>query len=258
MSFLKHSNIETIGQGVDNWDAPMNENLAIIDKGLTFRGVAGLTISKNEVVYVDSSGLVQLALAGVTVSQASSVFSGMANDDYNKDASVYTQYDGWVQDYGWSWTPGDKLYLSSSTPGLISTTQPTDRQLVAVAISTNEITLKPHTDPSPSSVSFSNQQLAKAWASFDGTGTPAYNDSFNFSGTITDGGVGIWTLTIDTDFANANYAAVITGGFDTAVQRVLMTYSSKAAGSIIIKGVDSNQSNPLDVADVSVILIGDQ
>ena len=51
---------------------------------------------------------------------------------------------------------------------------------------------------------------AKAWINFNGTGTVAIRDDFNFS-SVTDNGTGLYTLNFSTDLANANYA-VVTGG----------------------------------------------
>ena len=53
------------------------------------------------------------------------------------------------------------------------------------------------------------QGLAKAWINFNGTGTIAVRDSFNFSG-ITDNATGNYTVTINNDMANANH--VVTTG----------------------------------------------
>ena len=47
--------------------------------------------------------------------------------------------------------------------------------------------------------------IVKGWIQFNGTGVIAINDSFNVSG-ITDHGVGDYTVTWDTDFANGDYA----------------------------------------------------
>ena len=49
------------------------------------------------------------------------------------------------------------------------------------------------------------QGLAKCWIRFNGTGTIAINDSFNVSG-IVDGGSGIYSVTINNDMANDDYA----------------------------------------------------
>jgi hypothetical protein len=46
---------------------------------------------------------------------------------------------------------------------------------------------------------------AKAWVSFDGTGTIAIRRAFNVS-TITDNGTGDYTANFSTAFADANYA----------------------------------------------------
>jgi len=46
----------------------------------------------------------------------------------------------------------------------------------------------------------------KAWVNFNGTGTPAINASYNVS-SITDNGVGDYTLNFTTALADANYAA---------------------------------------------------
>ena len=47
--------------------------------------------------------------------------------------------------------------------------------------------------------------LAKAWVNFNGTGTPAIQDSLNVSG-ITDHTIGDYTLLIDNNMANASYS----------------------------------------------------
>jgi|8_EtaG_2_1085327.scaffolds.fasta_scaffold17956_3 hypothetical protein len=51
---------------------------------------------------------------------------------------------------------------------------------------------------------------AKAWINFNGIGTVAIRDDFNFS-SVTDNGTGLYTVNFTSALANANYA-VVTGG----------------------------------------------
>ena len=51
-------------------------------------------------------------------------------------------------------------------------------------------------------------QLCKAWVNFNGTGTVAIRASYNVS-SITDNGVGDYTVNFTTAFADANYSLVI-------------------------------------------------
>jgi hypothetical protein len=55
----------------------------------------------------------------------------------------------------------------------------------------------------------------RAWVNFNGTGTVAIRASGNVS-SITDNGVGNYTLNFTTAMPNANYAALLTGGQGTA------------------------------------------
>jgi len=57
------------------------------------------------------------------------------------------------------------------------------------------------------------QGRAKMWVNFDGTGTVAVRDSFNVS-SVTDNGTGQYTINIDTDMANDDYAVVLGGPTD--------------------------------------------
>lgn len=104
----------------------------------------------------------------------------------------------------------------------------------------------------------SHQGVIKAWATFNGTGTPAYIDSFNCAtGTaITDNGTGDYTLAWDTDFGNANYAVAGSFLYDVAYGGG-MTYREKTAGTLRVVCGD-NGGNPVDSASVSIIAIGDR
>ena len=54
-------------------------------------------------------------------------------------------------------------------------------------------------------VELTKQSAAKCWIRFNGTGTIAIDDSFNVSG-IVDEGTGDYTITINNDMANDDYA----------------------------------------------------
>jgi hypothetical protein len=72
--------------------------------------------------------------------------------------------------------------------------------------------------------------IAKAWVSFNGTGTPAIRSSFNVS-SITDNGTGDYTVNFTTAMLSANYSAVATiqesGGYFSSVATI--TNSSTAS-----------------------------
>jgi hypothetical protein len=57
---------------------------------------------------------------------------------------------------------------------------------------------------------------ALAWVNFNGTGTVAIRSSYNVS-SITDNGTGDYTVNFTNALSDANYSAVLTGGFSSAV-----------------------------------------
>lgn len=52
---------------------------------------------------------------------------------------------------------------------------------------------------------------AKAWVNFDGTGTPSIRGAYNVA-SISDGGVGNWSVNFQNTLIDANYATVVTIG----------------------------------------------
>lgn len=109
--------------------------------------------------------------------------------------------------------------------------------------------LGPSPSTPPANEAF-RESIAKAWVSFDGTGTVSINDSFNVSG-LTDNGVGDYTITWDTDFADATYAM----GLASISYQV--DVGTVAAGSVQIRTL-TNGFSASDYTYNSVIAIGDQ
>lgn len=122
------------------------------------------------------------------------------------------------------------------------------------AQSAPQFTLTGGPSGTPAAHALYQDNVPKAWAQFDGTGTAALQDSFNVSG-FADNGTGHYTLTWDRDFANANYAAVVTNN-DIGVASVAQSH---AAGTMDVKCFVSNTSGTLnDEVPVSVVAFGDQ
>ena len=74
--------------------------------------------------------------------------------------------------------------------------------------------------------------VCRAWVNFNGTGTVAIRASFNVT-SITDGGVGLYTLNFTTVMTDANYCLAGITGFPSSVGaesvRIQSTLTSSAA-----------------------------
>jgi hypothetical protein len=80
------------------------------------------------------------------------------------------------------------------------------------------------------------------YATVDGGGVPTLQASYNVT-SIADTGAGILTVTVATDFADANWAALATASESNMVSTVI---ASQAAGSIAIncRNEDDNFDDP--------------
>lgn len=99
---------------------------------------------------------------------------------------------------------------------------------------------------------------AKAWAFFDGTaGTPAISTGYNMDSSVTDGGAGIYTVSLTTDLSSVNYAVVF-GSLRTEASNVpnVACASDRAAGTFIIRVVAASSDTPED-GIVSFAVYGD-
>ena len=101
----------------------------------------------------------------------------------------------------------------------------------------------------------------KAGGNFDGSGTPAFRSGDYGMGAITDGGTGVYTLALDTAFADTNYwltswsreAAV---GSDAGVLSAFAAYTKTA--SAIQVGAFNPETNALhDATEIGVTFWGD-
>jgi len=72
------------------------------------------------------------------------------------------------------------------------------------------------------------QGVAKFWVNFNGTGTPATNDSFNQS-SLTDNGTGDFTHSYSNSMSNVNYFSVGQGYYNTAGNSALIQWALKNA-----------------------------
>jgi hypothetical protein len=95
----------------------------------------------------------------------------------------------------------------------------------------------------------------RAWAYFDGTGTPSLTASGNF-GSITDNGPGDYSLNFTTDMPDANFATVITCRQD-GTRTTTWNLVSQTVGSVRFKIFSASAGEELapvgfDAAAISV------
>lgn len=102
--------------------------------------------------------------------------------------------------------------------------------------------------------------MAKAWVTFDGTsgsigaGSAAYNVS-----SITDNGLGDYTVNFTTAFSSANYAVMIFArAADVPVGMLVDTTLTKATGSVRFTCNRRDNGVAIDPSEVSVVVFGDQ
>lgn len=122
-------------------------------------------------------------------------------------------------------------------------------QLLATDLTLTGVAASP-----PDSNTIVKDNIIKGWVLFDGTaGTPTPIGSYNVS-SITDTGVGDWTVVWDRDFANVNYCVVATAGSNVVH---VASIGAVAVGSVQIRGRNVEGSVNVDTI-MNVMAIGDQ
>lgn len=93
----------------------------------------------------------------------------------------------------------------------------------------------------------------KAWVNFNGTGTVAIRASFNVS-SITDNGVGSYTVNFATALSNANYAAIGTRSpVGSAADASCATSSNTTNGFLVQCGYNGTTGNTYTFEDPSAV-----
>lgn len=95
----------------------------------------------------------------------------------------------------------------------------------------------------------SENYKCRAWVNFNGTGTVAIRASGGVS-SITDGGVGVYTVNFTTAMPDANYSLVYGGGADTSSD--IRTRDVWTTTQVKIQTLNGSQTSYLDFDYVCV------
>jgi hypothetical protein len=143
---------------------------------------------------------------------------------------------------------------STTGLGILGITAATDGlyNLLELRKNTTEVVLKIRADGKAKS-----QFTAAGWVSIDGVGTVGINDSYNIS-SITDNGVGLYTINIDTNMLNGDYCvtAMCQGsGYSSAFACL---HGAMSAGSFPIRVRTGTDAAYIDADEVMLTIFGDQ
>ena len=117
-------------------------------------------------------------------------------------------------------------------------------------------TLKDASGNNSIGMSYVAEGSAKVWINFNGTGTIATRDSFNVT-SITDGGTGLYTVTIANDMGNVNYSTTgAAGENDDSGGNRSLGLRARAAGSQNLRGFRDGVSAD-DMAEMCIQITGD-
>ena len=105
------------------------------------------------------------------------------------------------------------------------------------------------------------QGLAKAWTTFNGTGTIATTDSHNIA-SLTDTATGVYRTNFTNDMGNAEHADAFayregTGASGTDINRVINYNRVDQAAGFTSLTTQTDGVTPLDVARIAVMTFGD-
>ena len=100
------------------------------------------------------------------------------------------------------------------------------------------------------------QGLIKGWIRFDGTGTIAIDDSFNYA-SITDNGTGDYTATLSTAMGNVNYAPVAGAGDVDYGAKIDLEHSATNTTTAMRLRTAGTNSGTGDTDLVSIHIAGD-
>jgi hypothetical protein len=96
--------------------------------------------------------------------------------------------------------------------------------------------------------------IAKAWVNFNGTGTVAIRASYNVS-SITDNGVGDYTVNFTTAMADANFTLVaIANGFSSFEDNNAVRTSTRTTSSIAVRSINGAATANVDSAAFQVAI----
>ena len=106
-------------------------------------------------------------------------------------------------------------------------------------------------------VLMADPQICQARVNFNGTGTPSIRDSYNVS-SITDNGLGDYTVNFTNALDDTNYSVIITTSNDSALNVVGNLQGSSGSASvnsvrIALKRTDGNGD---DRSTINVLIIG--
>lgn len=122
--------------------------------------------------------------------------------------------------------------------------------VTASSPSLGAVTLTTAAGATPTADTLYKDSIIKGWVKFNGTGTIAIDDDFNVV-SLVDNGTGSYTITWETDFASANYAAAVSASSAEA------KLGNHAVGTLAVLTYDS-AGGAEDSTIVSVIASGDQ
>lgn len=198
-----------------------------------------------------------IVAANNTLTIASTDLSDTTDLTYNADTDVSAN--GWVLDEdNMASDDATKVPTQQSVKAYVDTATPAASDsaagLIEIAVQSEQETGSSTTLAVTPGRQQYHPSAAKAWITFDGTGTPAIDASYNIT-SIADTATGQYDITIATDFSSTNYCAVGThstgNGNDAGV--VLNTF---AAGVLSISTVSNGAL--VDPSKVCVTMFGDQ
>jgi hypothetical protein len=142
MAFTTQWNLEKPAQKTLRYDTALNANMDILDYllgGGAYTKDGGDTVNQYDVIYEKSGDTVDQAQADAIGTMPA---WGFARAVSGNDITV--QRSGYITNGGWSWTPGDDIYVDAASAGAVTATMPTGANFVqrvgtAVSATTIEI-----------------------------------------------------------------------------------------------------------------------
>jgi hypothetical protein len=135
---------------------------------------------------------------------------------------------------------------------LQAVTATTTRKGVAELATAAEVATGTDADRVPSvSVLGSHLSACKAWINFNGTGTPAIRADYNVA-SITDNGVGDYTINFSNALADANYVVV---GLQNSTNTTTIAVTAQTTAGFTIE-VSQSGVGPVDRSVVMLMVIG--